>query len=58
LMEMLDADCSENRLIAVKALSTKTDNPKVTAALQKALKDENAQVRQAAEAFFAGKPGG
>ncbi len=36
----------------------KTDNPKVIAALQKALKDESAQVRQAAEAFFAGKPGG
>jgi beta-lactamase regulating signal transducer with metallopeptidase domain len=58
LMEMLDADCSENRLIAVKALTTKTDNPKVTAALRKALKDESAQVREAAEAFFAGKPGG
>ena len=55
MMEMLDADCCEDRLTAVKALSTKTDNPKVIAALQKALKDEDAQVRQAAEEFFAGK---
>ncbi|MCP4578213.1 MAG: M56 family metallopeptidase [Deltaproteobacteria bacterium] len=58
LMEMLDADCCENRLIAVKALATKTDNPKVTAALQRALNDESVPVREAAEAFFAGKPGG
>ena len=55
LMEMLDADCCEDRLIAVKALATKTDNPKVIAALRKALQDEDAQVRQAAEEFFAGK---
>ncbi|MBW1787032.1 MAG: hypothetical protein JRK53_10530 [Deltaproteobacteria bacterium] len=55
LMEMLDADCYENRLTAVKALATKTDNPKVIAALRKALQDENAQVRQVAEEFFAGK---
>ena len=55
LMEMLDADCCENRLIAVKALATKTDNQKVIAALRKALQDENAQVRQVAEEFFAGK---
>ena len=55
LMEMLDADCCEDRLTAVKALATKTDNPKVIAALRKALQDEDAQVRQAAEEFFAGK---
>ena len=55
LMEMLDADCCEDRLIAVKALSKKTDNPKVIAALRKTLQDEDAQVRQAAEKFFAGK---
>jgi HEAT repeat protein len=55
LMEMLDADCYENRLIAVKTLATKTDNPKVIAALRKALQDENAQVRRMAEEFFAGK---
>ena len=57
-MEMLDADCCDDRLTAVKALATKTGNPKVTAALRKSLKDESAQVREAAEAFFAGKPGG
>ena len=45
LMEMLDADCYENRLTAVKALATKTDNPKVIAALRKALQDENAPRR-------------
>ena len=55
LMEMLDADCYENRLIAVKTLATKTDNPKVIGALRKALQDENAQVRRMAEEFFAGK---
>ena len=55
LMEMLDEDCCEDRLTAVRALATKTDNPKVIAALRKALQDEDAKVRQAAEKFFAGK---
>ena len=55
LTEMLDADCCDDRLMAVKALATKKDNPKVTAALQRALKDESAPVREAAEAFFSGK---
>jgi len=55
LVEMLDADCCEDRLTAVKALGTKTDNPRVIAALRKALRDEDAQVRQVAEEFFAGK---
>ena len=55
LMEMLDADCYENRLTAVKTLATKTDNPKVIAALRNALQDENAQVRRVAEEFFARK---
>ena len=55
LMEMLDADCCEDGLIAVKALATKTDNPKAIAALRKALQDEAAQVRQVAEEFFPGK---
>ena len=54
-MEMLDADCCDDRLMAVKALATKKDNPKVTAALQRALKDESAPVREAAEAIFSGK---
>ena len=57
LIEMLGADCCDDRLVAVRALA-KTENPEATAALRKALKDESAQVRKAAEAFFAGKPGG
>ena len=55
LMEMLDADCHENRLTAVKALATKPDDPKAITALHKALQNEDAQVRQVAEEFFAGK---
>lgn len=55
MIQMLDADCCEDRLTAVKALATKTDNPKVIAALRKALQDEDAQVRLAAKEFFARK---
>ncbi|MEA3226376.1 MAG: M56 family metallopeptidase [Planctomycetota bacterium] len=56
LMEMLDADCCENRLIAVKALATKTDNPKVTAALKKTLIDRLRERGYEVKDFTEGDP--